>query len=152
MKIYVVYTAEEGSPPEPVFAFHAKSLASAKAMKKDWALRNSIVPGNLGVEENPQYREGGCPMRDDYVEHPRGSRFLDFYRYNNEDDNHPSRWESHLMERRINRDLVHSLLEEVSETTFDGKGFTIENTMASSFFNLAAVSGDGSFIVARERR
>ena len=155
MKIYVVYEAREGYNPEPMFAFHAKSLAAAKTMKDEWARRNLRPTSEFGVEENPNYREGNCPMHDDYVKHPSASRFLNFYLYQGEKDNRPFLAECHLLKGKIAREEVRHLLVEVATTTLEGRKFTVEDVETPSAFNLAAISAtgpfSGQFIIATER-
>lgn len=152
--IFVLYSAKEGSPPEPRFAFHAANLAKAKSMGIGWARYHSHDPRDYGVEENPNYRELGVQMHDEYVDHDGRTRFLAFFGHPALDVERSLLNESHAFTGKIPPpSYIRNLLDEVARVHFGGTPFEIRDDLPSPspnerpLYDLIAVAKDGRVIV-----
>jgi hypothetical protein len=155
MKIFVTFRVEQGSPPEPMFAFHAQSLDTAQTMLTRWARYQGMLPEEFGVEENPNFRESNVSIHDEYVDH-YGSppKQLCFYSFQSPNDSHPTIVECHVFPSKPNQKLVQSILVEVAEQQFDHRPHKIWTHMQSTdenrkpLFGLAAEDlSSGHFII-----
>ena len=142
-KIYVLYLAREGSPPEPLFAFHAASDEVATSLKAQWARYHGHLPSEYGVEEWPEgYADDVVPIRDDYVGHTQ-SRLLNFYKIQNSTDPRPLLVESHLVTSKLTPAKVREMLKKVARPQFDQRHFITLSTFGyldrKPLFGLAAM-------------
>ncbi len=149
-RVYVLYRAQEGSPPEPMFGFHAESLKHAESLGIGWAHYHGHQPSDYGVEEYPAFRENGIRIHDDYVDH-ESSRLLNFYILRSIDDSHPLRIESHLVSEKLTPEKVRRALKEVAKIEFYlGNFITLSKFTTpaiSPLFGLAAMNDDELFVI-----
>jgi len=152
--IFVLYVAHEVSPPEPCFAFHASSLAKAKSMMIGWTRYHSFDPRDYSVEENPNYRELGIGMHDEYVEHDGRTRFLAFFGHQSLDTKRSLLIESHAFTGRIPApSYIRDLLAEVARVHFGNTPFEIRDDLPSPspmelpLYDYLADAEDGRVIV-----
>jgi hypothetical protein len=150
---FVVFTATEGSPPGPVFAFHAQGIDAARSMLARWARYHGQLPSEFGVEENPNFRECGVSVHDEYVDHYGGSvKTLCFYSLSSPQDDHPTLAECHVVRGKLTEKDVRELLAEVARQQFDGRAYKVWTNVQSPqhppVFGLAAEDLNvGRFIV-----